>query len=67
MRAQTIFVETLPILGQTPMSFYLPPSKEKNDMKLLIQKHGGVISDMHECFTYQIAPLKDSVEKNQYF
>lgn len=49
------------------MVFYLPPSKEKLDLKLLIEKHGGVTSDYHECFTYQIAPMSEDVHKMQYF
>ena len=67
MRAQAIFVENIPVIGKTPMVFYLPPSDERNDMKLLIEKHGGLVSDMHECFTYQIAPMTAEVEKTTYF
>ena len=49
------------------MVFYLPPSREKNDLKALIEKHGGLVTDMHECFTYQIAPLNEEVKKSNYF
>ena len=67
MRAQTIFVETLPVIGIVPMTFYLPQSRDYNDLKILIEKHGGLVSDFHECFTYQIAPINEDVQKLQYF
>ena len=49
------------------MVFYLPPSADKNDMKVLIEKHGGLVSDFHECFTYQVAPISEDVAKQVYF
>lgn len=49
------------------MMFYLPPSKDRNDLSILIQKHGGLVTDIHECFTYQIAPISEDVPKVQYF
>ena len=49
------------------MIFYLPPSRDKADLKLLIENHGGITSDFHECFTYQIAPLTQTIEKLHYF
>ena len=53
MRAQPpIFTETLPIIGRVPMVFYLPPSRDRNDMRILIEKHGGFVSDFQECFSY---------------
>jgi hypothetical protein len=54
MRATEIFVEEIPIIGKVPMCFYLPKSPELNDLSKLIQNHGGKITEMHECFTYQI-------------
>ena len=67
MRAQAIFVDNTPVIGRTPMVFYLPPSNEKNDMKLMIEKYGGIVSDFHECFTFQISPIMESVQKTDYF
>ena len=57
MKATAIFTEEQPIIGKVPMVFYLPPSKERSDMKVIIERHGGVVSEIHECYTYQIAPL----------
>ena len=57
MKAQAIFVEEYPIIGKVPIVFYLPPSKEKMDLKQTIERYGGIVSEIHECFTYQIAPL----------
>ena len=64
MRAQPpIFTETLPIIGRVPMVFYLPPSSDRKDMRILIEKHGGLVSEFHECFTYQVAPISEDVNK----
>ena len=57
----------MPGIGKAPMAFYLPPSQDKADMKVLIEKHGGQVSEIHECFTYQIAPISEDVPKQLYF
>lgn len=67
MRAQSIFIEDLPVIGNVPMTFYLPPSPERSDMKALIEQHGGLVSSLHECFSYQIAPLNHEVPRVKYF
>ena len=36
-------------------------------MKALIEKHGGLVSEWHECFTYQIAPIRAEAAENEYF
>jgi|688.fasta_scaffold512850_1 predicted metal-dependent hydrolase len=67
MRANPIFVDNFPEVGQVPMMFYLPHSSEKNDLTQIIQKHGGLVTEIHECFTYQIAPLNEEVQPSLYF
>ena len=57
----------MPIIGSAPMVFYLPPSRDQKDLKILIEKHGGMTSEIHECFTYQVAPISEDVPKTQYF
>ena len=64
-----IFTETIPEVNyEVPMSnirihnhdrlvFYIPDSEEKPTLTNLIEKYGGLVSEMHECFTYQIHPL----------
>ena len=49
------------------MCFYLPKSPELNDLSKLIQNHGGKITEMHECFTYQIQPLAFKLNESSYF
>lgn len=49
------------------MHFYIPPSKERNDLRVLIERYGGRITEIHECFTYQIAPLQEDVSNIEYF
>jgi hypothetical protein len=36
-------------------------------MKALIEKYGGQVQDIHECFTYQICPISVDLTKNNYF
>lgn len=38
--------------------FYIPNCDEKDLLKSLIEKHGGMTTEIHECFTYQLHPLK---------
>ena len=40
--------------------FYIPTCDEKDMLKSLIEKHGGLTTEIHECFTYQLHPLKVS-------
>ncbi len=49
------------------MVFFLPQSNDRIHLKILIEKHGGIVSEFHECFTYQIAPLSHEVPKTSYF
>ena len=50
-----IFVEDFPYIGEVPMMFYFPPGKkELNEIKPIIEAHGGKITEFHECFTYQL-------------
>ena len=66
-KASPIFTEELAIIGQVPMVFYLPNTVEKADLTALITKYGGKVSDMHECFTYQIEPLQLEPHRSNYF
>ena len=49
------------------MLFYLPDSRDKHDLKLLIERNGGMVTAIHECFTYQIAPISEDVPKIEFF
>ena len=49
------------------MVFFLPQSTEYAHLRILIEKHGGLVSEFHECFTYQIAPISYEVPKTHYF
>ena len=58
MRAPALFVETLPIIREVPMIFFIPKeNQEFSDLKIMIERYGGVTTDIHECFTYQILPI----------
>ena len=67
IEAKEIFVEEFPVIGKVPMHFYLPHSCERSDLKALIERHGGAVTEIHECFTYQIAPLEADVPIVNYF
>ena len=68
MRATEIFVEDVPLIGKVPMCFVIPKvSSQYNDLAKLIQNHGGRLTDLHECFTYQIEPLENRPKESAYF
>ena len=54
-----LFVEEWPVIGKVPMLFFIPKEcSERNELAQLIMAHGGQLSESHECFTYQIMPIK---------
>jgi hypothetical protein len=68
MRAATeIFTQEIPIIGKVPMLFFVPECSEKADLTKLITSHGGMITHLHECFTYQICPLSSQLKDIEYF
>ena len=68
-----IFVENIPIIGDVPMMFFIPDTgdrsnpSERNRLKMLIEKYGGQVTQFHECFTFQIEPLRETLTPNHYF
>jgi len=51
----------MPIIGEVPLMFYVPDingerAEDLTDVRRLIEEHGGLVVDQHECFTYQIKP-----------
>lgn len=66
-------MDTIPIIGEVPMVFYIPDTAEcgeldeKRKLKILIEKNGGLLSEFHECFTYQIEPITDTLTPKHYF
>ncbi len=47
--------------------FYIPECEEKPVLQGLIEKHGGMVSMLHECFTYQLHPLLELVPQKHFF
>ena len=66
-RAPAIFVENLPIIQEVPILFYIPQCEQHADLKALIERYGGVVTEMHECFTYQILPLGAAHQGGKFF
>ena len=59
MSTNPIFTEMIPEVNHhAPRVFYIPECEEKELLRSLIEKHGGLTTELHECFTYQIHPLK---------
>lgn len=68
--AQLIFIEAIPEVDHmAPMGkasctenlvFYIPECEERSVLATLIEKHGGLTTHIHECFTYQLHPLQVS-------
>ena len=51
----------MPIIGEVPLMFYVPEingerAEDLTGVRQLIEEHGGLVVDQHECFTYQIKP-----------
>jgi hypothetical protein len=40
---------------------------EKRKIRTLIEKYGGMVSEFHECFTYQLEPISDPLTPKHYF
>ena len=71
----------MPIIGEVPMSkyyqifliclfivFYIPECGEHYDnLKTLIEDHGGMVVDQHECFTYQIRPDQAKLKMKDFY
>lgn len=47
--------------------FYLPDSDYSADMARLIEKHGGKVTDQHECFTYQLKLENAKTNLTEYY
>jgi len=42
-------------------------NSERHKLKSLIEKYGGMLSEYHECFTYQIEPITETLTPKHYF
>lgn len=43
----------MPVIGEVPLMFYVPECGEPYEItKKLIEEHGGIVVDQHECYTY---------------
>ena len=63
-----LFVEEWPFIGKVPMLFFVPKeTPERAELSMLITAHGGQLVEAHECFTYQIAPIKKAVKNQAFF
>ena len=48
--------------------FFIPECGEVFDnLKKLIEEHGGMVVDQHECFTYQIKPQDAKMKMKDYY
>jgi hypothetical protein len=55
------------LLLSSTLVFYIPSCDEKDLLKSLIEKHGGLTTEIHECFTYQLHPLKVTENINPFY
>ena len=50
------------------MIFFIPKdNQEFSDLKIMIERYGGVTTDIHECFTYQILPIGMQRDGSKFF
>lgn len=54
-----IFTKTFPIIGEVPISFFIPESKSKAKLQKLIEEYGGIVINAYEPFTYQVKIEKE--------
>lgn len=47
-----IFTQHLPVIGKVPMVFYLPADDSKEYLQFMIERNGGRVVEMHECFSF---------------
>ena len=48
--------------------FYIPECGEQFDkLKAVIEDHGGMVVDQHECFTYQIRPDAAKLKMKDFY
>ena len=52
-------IERLPLLGEVPLVYYLPTGTDQ-DMIDFILSHGGQVSNIVECFTFQLSLISVS-------
>lgn len=58
----------MPIIGEVPMMFYIPKCGQAyNELKDLIEEHGGMVVEKHECFTYQIKPEYAKLKMKDFY
>lgn len=62
-----ILTQKFPVVGRVPISFYIPESKRKEQCKLIIEAHGGVVLDTFEPYMYQLRLENESKGPKHYF
>lgn len=71
-----IFTEFIPFYGRVPLGkvnyftnlilvFYMPQASQEDED--YIMSHGGLMSNLVECFTMQIAKRDQTFNENQFF
>jgi hypothetical protein len=61
-----IFARKFPLLGWVPIGFYIPDCPSKYDLRILIEKHGGIVIK-YEAFCYQIKPEKECNDSRKFY
>ena len=67
MLAPELFTESLPIIGTVPLVFFIPVCPELPNLNIMIERYGGAVSHIHECFSFQIAPQSTEGNGLDYF
>mmetsp|Transcript_11848 Transcript_11848/g.20031 ORF Transcript_11848/g.20031 Transcript_11848/m.20031 type:complete len:230 (+) Transcript_11848:98-787(+) len=57
----------LNIIGEVPMMFFVPECSESARMKQLIEAHGGLLVEQHECLTFQIKPDHCKLKQRDFY
>jgi len=58
----------MPVIGEVPLMFYIPECGEHYfNLKKLIEDHGGMVVEQHECYTFQIKPESAKLKMKDFY
>lgn len=55
------------------VAFYIPDKnkggedEDKRALRIIIEKYGGIVSEFHECYTYQLEPINEPLSAPYFF
>lgn len=63
----SLFTQEQPYVGLISMMFYIPDCDERDMLAQIIMKYGGQVTEIHECYTIQLAPIYQELAPSHFF